>query len=114
MGKEPMLLVVVDSSKAEYRYVGEGFLCAFEHFGMPYQVIDLAKEKLTLESMIGSSAMIIAQEGMGEKLSSAMGNDIKKAIEERGIGLANFDHRLASYPSVFRQMLSGTEGDISL
>jgi hypothetical protein len=41
------LLVAVDSSQAEYQRAAQGFLSAFSHFGMPHQLVDLAKQRLT-------------------------------------------------------------------
>ena len=108
-----MLLTIVDSSKTEYRYVQEGFLAAFGHFGLPYRVVDLAKEELTPEKMLSASVLVIAQEGIGERFSAVMAQAIKEALEESGLGLVNFDHRLLSYPSPLRNIFAGLNGSIS-
>ena len=106
------ILAVVDTSKDEFRYVEQGFFLAFEHLGIPYRIIDLSKEKLTPEEIANSRAIVIAQEGIGENFSSADGDSIKKSIEESGIGLINFDHRINSYPSDLRNILIGTDKNI--
>ncbi|MBU0477198.1 hypothetical protein KKC91_01320 [bacterium] len=106
------VLTVIDSSKKEFRYVEQGFFLAFRHLGIPYRIIDLSKENLTPGEIADCRAVVIAQEGIGEKFSSADGDSIKKSIEESGIGLINFDHRLNSYPSVLRNVLIGTDKNI--
>jgi len=107
------VLTVIDSSKKEFRYVKQGFFLAFEHLGIPYRIIDLSKEKLTQEKIADCRAVVIAQEGIGNKFSPADGGIIKNAIEELGIGLINFDPRLNSYPSVLRKILIGTDKNIN-
>lgn len=105
-------LAIVDSSKSKFQYVEQGFFLAFAHLGIPYRIIDLAKEELTSEEMANSSVLVIAQEGIGERFSS-IGNDIKKAIVELGIGLVNFDHRLIFYSPDLRNVFAGTDKDIN-
>ncbi|MFH1904743.1 MAG: hypothetical protein ABIK53_04365 [bacterium] len=106
------VLTVIDRSKKESKYVEQGFFLAFEHLGIPYRIIDLSKGKLTPGEIGDCRAVVIAQEGIGEKFSSADGDSIKKSIEESGIGLINFDHHLNSYPSVLRNVLIGTDKNI--
>ena len=112
MQRNCALLVAVDSSKAEYRYVQEGFFSAFEHFGLPYRVWDLAKGRLTRRELDDTSGLVIAQEGMGAELSAA-GDEVQQSVEATGVGLVNFDHRLDSYSPGLRRMLSGTGGEVS-
>ncbi|MDO9464268.1 MAG: hypothetical protein Q7J67_03125 [bacterium] len=106
------VLTVIDSSKKEFPYVKQGFFLAFRHLGIPYRTIDLSKENLTPGKIADCRAVVIAQEGIGEKFSSADGDSIKKSVEESGVGLINFDHRLNSYPSVLRNILIGTNKNI--
>ena len=107
-----VVLTVIDSSKMEFKYVEQGFFLAFEHLGIPYRIIDLSKQKLTAEEIGNCRAVVIAQEGIGNKFSPADGAVIKKAIKELGVGLINFDHCLNSYPSVLRNILTGTDKNI--
>ena len=106
------VLVVIDSSKKEFQYVKQEFFLTFEHLGIPYRIIDLSKENLTPEKIGNCRAVVIAQEGIGERFSPADGDSIKKAIEESGVGLVNFDHHLNSYPSNLRNILIGTNKNI--
>jgi hypothetical protein len=49
-------VVAVDSTQPQYRYVPQGFLRAFEHFGMPYLVLDLSRQEATLQELTDASA----------------------------------------------------------
>lgn len=99
------LLVLADNSAREERLVlDRTLLAALDHFGMPFEVLDLAGGKLTTEVLQSHSALVLAQSGLGHRLSEEQVAAIKEAIEA-GMGLVNFDGILSDYPTAYRQML---------
>lgn len=99
------LLVVTDSSAREQQLVLDRTLfAALDHFGMPFQVLDLAAEPLTTEVLQNHSALVLAQSGLGHRLSEEHVAAIKEAVE-KGVGLVNFDGMLSDYPAVYQRML---------
>ena len=85
------LLVVVNTLDRENHRVYQETISPFlEHFGIPYQSIDLAKEE-TID--FNASAILIAQEGLGERISKKIKESVYQAVKQ-GAGLVNLDYRL--------------------
>ena len=60
------LLVMADSAAREERLVlDRTLLAALDHFGMPFQILDLAADTLTTEVLLSHSALVLAQSGLG-------------------------------------------------
>jgi len=99
------LLVLADSAAREERLLlDKTLLAALDHFGMPFQVLDLAADTLTNEVLLGHSACLLAQSGLGHRLSEKHVEAIKEAVEQ-GVGLVSFDGMLCDYPAVYPRML---------
>lgn len=99
------LLVPVDSADIEERAeVDKTLVSALQHFGMPFDLLDLSKEKLTDEFLLGHSAIVIAQGGLGKHLKEEDVAAIAKAVE-RGVGLINLGGSLSSYPVAYLRAL---------
>lgn len=90
------LLVVGDSAQAEYAHLPEVVFAAFDHFGMPYRVHDLARRRLTGIDPSGFSAVVAAQEHLGRSLSAAERGTLLQMVEA-GLGFVNFDHDVEAY-----------------
>jgi len=106
------LAVIVDSSqKNTYSILRETTFSALEHFGMPYQIINLNKDSFSIDDLLSCCGIIIPQEHLGDSFSLKNVEDITKAVEE-GVGLVNFDIFIKRYPSSLRNIfgLSTSEG----
>jgi len=100
------LLVLVDSSKKQNYIVFERtVLSALEHFGIPYQILDLANKSLTMDEVNRHCGIVIGEENLGKCLSSETIKILIAAIKE-GIGLVSFDGALFDYPSSYLDILS--------
>ncbi len=111
-GNLSLLLLVDSSKKSNYAFLEETTFSALEHFGMPYRVIDLSKDSLSIDDLLSCSGIIIPQEYLGGSLSLKNAEDITKAVGE-GIGLVNFDGFIKEYPSVLKDIFgfSASEGN---
>jgi len=99
------LLVLADNSAREDRLVlDKTVLAALDHFGMPFEVLDLSAATLTTEVLLGHSAVVLGQGGLGRRLSEKHVDAICEAIE-KGIGLVNFDGMLSDYPAAYQRIL---------
>ncbi|MSS70180.1 MAG: hypothetical protein EXS64_01695 [Candidatus Latescibacteria bacterium] len=109
-GGNGALLVVIDSGGPywERSIVDETVLVALEHFGFPYRLLDLAKERPTPEGLNGCAGIVLAQNGLGERLSAAETGRIADAVRN-GVGLVNFDYDLRLYSAPLLEMF-GFEG----
>ena len=74
LSKENMSVsCLVDSSKKEdYDRLHEILWSALDFFGIPYEVFDLAKGNLTVETLKDHSVIIIGQEHLGTSLSQVI------------------------------------------
>ena len=91
------VLSIVDSSKREdYGNLQEILWSALDFYGMPYTILDLAKDQLSPEMLHDHSVIIIGQEHLGKSLSERDNRSIVDAIEA-GVGFVCFDGDLHSY-----------------
>jgi len=60
------LVVLVDSGGHYHArsIVDETVLVGLEHFGMPYRVLDLARERPNADVLAGCTGLIVAQDGL--------------------------------------------------
>ena len=99
------LLVAVDSSQPEERaLVDRTLLCALDHFGMPFELLDLAKAELSDKTLLTHPAVVMAQPDLGKRLSDRDISLLEQAVKS-GVGLANFDGNLSTYPSAYLRLL---------
>jgi len=99
------VLCLVDSSKKEeYGQLQEILWSALDFFGMPYEVLDLAKDNLAVEALKDHSAIIISQEHLGKSLSESNTSSIIEAVKS-GTGLVCFDGDLHSYKNPLKDAL---------
>jgi hypothetical protein len=99
------LLVLADNSAREERLIlDRTVLAALDHFGMPFEVFDLSAGTLDEEALLGHSAVVLGQGGLGRRLSEKLGGAIRAAVE-MGVGLVNFDGMLGDYPASYQRML---------
>ncbi|MEM2129275.1 MAG: hypothetical protein QXZ70_01615 [Candidatus Bathyarchaeia archaeon] len=95
-------LCLVDSSqKEEFDQLDEILWSAIDYFGIPYNIIDLAKDNLSAETLNSCSVIILCQEHFGRRLSK---NDVIFILEavKSGVGLVCFDGDLHSYNNYFK------------
>jgi len=89
-----VLLVVVNSMGPYWHYsiVEETVIYALMHFGMPFRILDLAKERITADTLKNCAAVILAQNLVGGDLSLEESSMIVEAVKEPGIGFVSFDN----------------------
>ena len=99
------LLVVVDSGGPYHArsLVDETVLVALEHYGMPYRLLDLARERPTAANLASCAALVLAQDGLGDRLTQAETRLVAEAVSG-GVGLVNFDWDLRRYDGALRQI----------
>jgi hypothetical protein len=95
---EGALLVVVDSQGPYHArsIVDETVLVALEHYGMPYRLLDLARERPTALALAACAGLVLAQDGLGDRLTTPETRLIVEAVSG-GLGLVNFDWDLRRY-----------------
>jgi len=99
------LLCLVDSSRREsYKELHEIIWSALDFFGMPYEIFDLAKGDLSIDVLRSHSAIVIAQEKLGESLSVEETETIMNAVRE-GVGLVCFDGNPYYYKDPLKKAL---------
>lgn len=98
------LLVLVDTTQAEHTHLPETVFAALGHFGMPYQVLDLGRQRLEGIELQRYRAVVNGQEHLGLRLSSAAVAALLNAVEG-GLGLINFDHDLTPYGDAYAAAL---------
>lgn len=111
------LIALIDTSEAS---AGSLLRCrpqssmfpAFEHFGMPYQILDHRERKLCKADLLPHSCIVIAQESLGKRLSAQEMSLLADAVNE-GLGLVNFDGDVARSSTSFREAL-GMLGEASI
>jgi hypothetical protein len=103
------LLVLADSSQPEALHLPEALYAALGHWGMPYQILDLAESPLQAARLADHAAVVIAQEHLGSRLSAEAVAALLRAVED-GLGLVNCDHDLEPYGAAYRDAfgLAGT------
>ena len=107
------LLVAVDSSQPEERaLVDRTLLCALDHFGMPFELLDLAQAELSDKTLLAHPAMVMAQPDLGRRLSDRDISLLEQAVKS-GVGLANFDGNLSTYPSAYLRLLGITSAKVA-
>jgi hypothetical protein len=90
------LLVIGDSTQAEFAHLPEVIFAAFDHFGMPYRLHDLAQGRLTGLDSSAFAGIVVAQEHLGSSLTPTERGVLLQAVET-GLGLVNFDHDVEAY-----------------
>jgi len=93
------VVVLVDSSQAEFPLTFESTFGALAHFGIPFRVLDLAAAPVTDAALAGCRAAVIGQEHVGARLRGDGVATLLRAVTD-GMGLVNFDADLAAYGDV--------------
>jgi hypothetical protein len=96
--------VVVDTSAPEWAMVDETIFAALRHLGLPYQVLDLSRERLDGERLSQLRGVLLAQAHLGPRLSAADAQALHEAVWA-GLGLVCFDGYLDAYASPLREVL---------
>jgi hypothetical protein len=99
------VLVVVDSrSEVDFAFVQPTVLAALDHFGMPYQVVDLASRSIQGLTVDGQALVLLAQDHLGSTLDKS---DLAALIDAvaAGTGLVVLDHDLPTYGVDFQRAL---------
>lgn len=104
------LLVVVNSvgSYWDYSIVEETVLCALDHFGLPYRVLDLCEERLTPALLENCACLLLAQSRVGAFLTKAENVLLAAAVRE-GMGLVSFDNDLRNYDGAYLELFGFEE-----
>lgn len=79
------------------------------HFGIWYELIDLAGARISGEMLTDTHLLFLAQKDIGESIDTAEADVILKAVNS-GMGLLILDGCLQSYPRVFLKNLGIEEG----
>jgi hypothetical protein len=106
-GNLALLLVVDSSAKDSFASLDKTLFSALDHFGMPFEVFDLHRQSLNIETLLSHPAMVIGQNGLGKSFSVRDIDTIQEAVEK---GLVNLDGMLSVYPTAYRKML-GVRGE---
>ena len=98
-------LVVVDSRGAHWErsIVEQTVLVALEHCGIPYRVLDLARQDLQAETLGNAAVVLLAQNGLNGALSDKAARTIAQAVQG-GVGLVNLDYDLRPCPGPLREI----------
>jgi hypothetical protein len=83
--------------------VDETVLVALEHYGMPYRLLDLARERPTAAALAACAELVLAQDGLGDRMTPAETRLIVEAVSG-GLGLVNFDWDLRRYDGALLEM----------
>jgi len=96
---------LADSSKREeYEDFHNSMPSALKSFGIPYEILDLAKLDLSAERLGSRSALFIGQHHLGESLPTRDTESIIDAVGE-GVGLVCFDGDIHRYKAPFKDPL---------
>ena len=95
-GNLSFLLIVDSSLNHTFPVVKEGIIPALHHFGIPYQVMDLARSPL-LKRFSSFPGIIIGQEHLGKSFTPEITRFLIEKIKQ-GTGLVSFDAFLGEYP----------------
>ena len=90
------VVAIVDSRQPEIALQFESALGALAHFGIPFRLLDLAREAVTDDALAGCRAAIVFQEHLGPRLGEAGAAALLRAASD-GMGLVSFDADLAGY-----------------
>src|SRR5919198_2760435 len=90
------VLTIVDSSQPEYAFQFESVFGALSHFGIPFRVVDLAREQLSDVLLAECRAVLIGQEHVGRRLGQQDLAALLGALDG-GLGVVNFDNDLEGY-----------------
>jgi hypothetical protein len=91
------LLVLVNSlHREDYLELDEIIFSALNHFGMPYEIMDLEQDRLSGHTANSHSCIMLAQENLGKRSSTGENEVIAEAVKE-GVGLVSFDSRVDLY-----------------
>jgi len=95
-GNLSMIALVDSSKKEEFQILGDTMWNAFEHFGMPYEVLDLNHKEVSAEDLALHSILAIGQARLGSSISRNEAQAIADAVKE-GVGFVSFDGRADLY-----------------
>lgn len=96
------VVCLADSTKGtEFDVFRNSMLPTFRAFGIPHEVLDLAKHGLSAERLKSNSALFIGQHHLGESMSMKDTESIVDAVMD-GTGLICFDGDLHGYEAPFK------------
>lgn len=108
--------VIVDSSQSfQYEGFKNSVFRALNHFGIFFEIVDLAQRRISSDILQDAHLLILAQEGVGKNISSKECETILGAVSE-GMGLLSLDGSLSLYPGEFLRNLNiipGTDVNIA-
>jgi hypothetical protein len=101
------LLIIVDSTnQSEYELVGKTVFAALRYWGMPYTVLDIAREGLSGQKLDGYSCVVIAQPRMAGRLAGSRAEKIRDAVKG-GVGLVSLDFMVNEYDAPLQEIFGG-------
>jgi hypothetical protein len=83
-------------------------ISALKHFGIPFRIRDLASSPLSLEELVSTAGIILAQEGISNSLTNQEVRLIEQAVKNQGTGLVNFDSFLWNNTNSIRKLVGIT------
>lgn len=99
------VVCLVDSSQVEdFVNFRNSMPSAFAFFGIPYEMLDLAKQNLSSEDLGACSALFVGQHHLGESLSKKDTESMIDAVR-KGVGLVCFDGDIHRYGAPFKDAL---------
>jgi hypothetical protein len=108
--------IVVDSSMQDYyASAQQSVFRALEHFGVYFQVADLAHNRISARQLQDTCLLVLAQENIGGSLDRQQTDVILKAVSQ-GMGMVVLDGALESFPASFLESLNiyaGEEKEVS-
>jgi hypothetical protein len=98
------IAVIVDSSAYnDYKYTEQTVYAVLEHLGIPFTTVDLAETSVSRDQFANISAVVIAQDNVGQRISTQLAEQITVALGS-GVGLVNFDSNLSAFWPNFKKM----------
>ena len=104
------LLCLINSSKDSYQFIDEIMLRTFEHIGVPFELFDISKHKITNE-INDYSAIVLGQEGIANDISETDAHMMADAVRD-GVGLVCFDgHEIHLFPEPIKEVFGVKTSD---
>lgn len=108
------VLVLANSGDKEFfSYLPACVLSALDHWGIPYQILDLEHSDLSSDQCHATSCILIAQPHMGKSLAGERASILRNSVIN-GTGLVNLDHDLLTYDAPLRDLFQASASSQSV
>ena len=100
------VLAILDSRRgADRRDADQTIFAALDHFGVAWEVLDVAESMAAVPTYVAPRALyILSHDGAGERLKMEWAQQIADAVAQ-GAGLVSFDRLVERWPAPLRALL---------